>query len=142
MKTYIIEQVDSNIVKIGRSTKPENRIRSIKSGNPFIKLYHTTDGDYENYLHRALHEYRLTGEWFDLTSLVEKGNEDSIFDLIHFLMWIRLGCRTDCEAIEILITQEEYQLKKCHNCYGKNCISTCIRASFLKTLQNIKKKEK
>ncbi|WP_435844243.1 GIY-YIG nuclease family protein [Streptomyces griseoluteus] len=60
----------SSAVKIGTSADPEGRLRSLQTGQPVeLSLLWTCDGDYERALHARFAEYRIRGEWFDLTPL-------------------------------------------------------------------------
>lgn len=70
---YLINEVDTNIYKIGISKKPANeeRIKNLQTGNHNelelvfeikSKCYTTL----EKTLHRTFKDYNLKGEWFDI----------------------------------------------------------------------------
>lgn len=59
-------------VKIGRSTHPEYRREALQTGSPeqISILWQRPGGAaLENWLHQRFIDYRIRGEWFDLTSL-------------------------------------------------------------------------
>ena len=90
--TYVIVLDNSNLIKIGKSKTLNDRVRQIKTANPFVKTIHTIAGDYESYLHRCLSGLRYKGEWFKL-------EENKVKDVIESLIHIRLNSFSDCEAV-------------------------------------------
>ena len=69
--TYLIGAEGSPLVKIGfTSGRPKARMSSLQTGVPMkLSLLWSTEGDYEGDLHGRFNEYRVIGEWFDLTPL-------------------------------------------------------------------------
>jgi Meiotically Up-regulated Gene 113 (MUG113) protein len=69
---YLLGQVGGPHVKIGHSTNPKSRIRSIQTMSPTpIDVLWTHPGrkEHETLLHRAFAAYRQHGEWFDFGNL-------------------------------------------------------------------------
>lgn len=68
--TYMIGAEGSNLVKIGWAKEPQNRVSYLQIGSPLIlALLWFDEGPYEGPLHRRFKDYRVRGEWFDLTPL-------------------------------------------------------------------------
>lgn len=66
--TYIVEAVDQNIVKIGKSTDVERRFDELQVACPHdLRLLVVIDGDHEQTLHRRFSLHRVNGEWFAKT---------------------------------------------------------------------------
>lgn len=65
-KTYIVRHPLSNLIKIGRSRDPEQRIRilSTQSG-AILNTLLIVDEDIERELHTRFCQLRVHGEWFD-----------------------------------------------------------------------------
>lgn len=72
---YIIEAVDSRIIKIGFTRgDPYDRMRRLQHASPYrLRLIHTQHLDddvdvrrLEKYVHGLLHQYRMKGEWFSI----------------------------------------------------------------------------
>lgn len=69
-QTYLVGVEGSPLVKIGYSTDPQRRLKSLQTGQPMeLSLLWSRAGDYEGALHIRFAEYRVRGEWFDLTPL-------------------------------------------------------------------------
>lgn len=69
---YVISQGDSAVVKIGHGGNPKKRLTELQTGSPIqLLLQWTHDGgeELEGHLHVVFAEYRIRGEWFDLTPL-------------------------------------------------------------------------
>jgi hypothetical protein len=70
---YVIAPEDSSIVKIGHTTnQPKDRIGTLQTGNPerlVVRWAGEGDGQMERHLHAVFKEYRVRGEWFDLSPL-------------------------------------------------------------------------
>lgn len=68
--TYMIGAEGSNLVKIGWAKEPKNRVSYLQIGSPLLlALLWSDEGPYEGPLHQRFKDYRVRGEWFDLTSL-------------------------------------------------------------------------
>jgi hypothetical protein len=68
--TYLVGAEGIDLVKIGHTTDPKKRLASLQTGQPLqLTLLWSQEGDCESYLHVKFAEYRVRGEWFDLTSL-------------------------------------------------------------------------
>lgn len=69
-KTYLIEAEGLPLVKIGRAKNPEARLLHLQTGQPAtLSLAWVCDGNFERALHNKFADYRVRGEWFDLTTL-------------------------------------------------------------------------
>jgi hypothetical protein len=70
-QTYLVGIEGSPLVKIGyTSTDPKQRLKALQTGQPMeLSLLWSRPGDYEGSLHIRFAEYRVRGEWFDLTPL-------------------------------------------------------------------------
>lgn len=69
---YVISLDDSQIVKIGHGKDPRKRVEQLQIGSPkplILQWVHEGDDKLENHLHAVFKEYRIRGEWFDLTPL-------------------------------------------------------------------------
>ncbi|MCB9078480.1 MAG: GIY-YIG nuclease family protein [Anaerolineaceae bacterium] len=69
---YIIRMGQTKHYKIGKSNDPQGRLMSLQTASPYkLKLLHTFRADNataaEESLHAALHQTRMSGEWFKLT---------------------------------------------------------------------------
>lgn len=69
--TYVIGVEGLPFVKIGHTTKPPvERLKSLQTGTPMaLNLLCIVRGDWESDLHAHFDDYRICGEWFDLSSL-------------------------------------------------------------------------
>jgi T5orf172 domain. len=73
---YAIRIVDQPFVKIGWAVDPVRRMNNLSCGSPFrMELMATLKVDdakkAEGEVHRALHRFRVRGEWFHLNEFVE-----------------------------------------------------------------------
>lgn len=66
-KTYLMIDENTGYVKIGRSTNPKHREKTLQSEKPCISLIYVCDEDIETLLHTEYKEKRKRGEWFDLS---------------------------------------------------------------------------
>lgn len=69
---YVISQGESAIVKIGHGGNPKKRVTELQTGSPIplvLQWTHEGDENLEGHLHAVFKEYRIRGEWFDLTPL-------------------------------------------------------------------------
>jgi hypothetical protein len=71
---YVISEGREGPIKIGRSKSPPARVDSLQTGNPrslmlvfWWKLDDDDAREAEHTLHDELKEFRLCGEWFDLS---------------------------------------------------------------------------
>lgn len=62
---YLIS--DGRQFKIGKSVKPEERLKALKTANPRCRLICYGDSVTESYLHKYFSHRRVSGEWFNLT---------------------------------------------------------------------------
>ena len=65
-KTYLMKNKRNGFYKIGKSSKPKFRERTLQSQEPEVELVKIWDKDIEDILHSKYKKYRLRGEWFDL----------------------------------------------------------------------------
>ena len=59
----------NNLYKIGYSKKPNLREKTLQSEKPSIKMVKVWDCDIEKKLHKLYDEFRVRGEWFNLSKL-------------------------------------------------------------------------
>lgn len=64
-KTYLMRDVNTGFIKIGKSKSPKVRERTLQSEKPTIKLIAICDEDIESKLHSDFSRHRVRGEWFD-----------------------------------------------------------------------------
>jgi hypothetical protein len=66
---YLMVDTTNGFYKIGFSTKPKYRESTLQAEKPTIELLWKTKGDLEleKQLHEKFAQYRIRGEWFDLT---------------------------------------------------------------------------
>lgn len=68
-KTYIIKDSITGFYKIGRSKDPKIRERTLQSERPVINIIKVFETDIEKILHNKYKEYRVRGEWFELSNI-------------------------------------------------------------------------
>lgn len=72
---YVIAPEESAVVKIGYTTnKPSFRLGNLQVGNPeqlVVRWAGEGDEQLERHLHAVFKDYRLRGEWFDLSSFAD-----------------------------------------------------------------------
>ncbi|WP_331726489.1 GIY-YIG nuclease family protein (plasmid) [Streptomyces avidinii] len=71
VRTYLVALEGSPLTKVGRTTVTlKSRMAQLQTGQP-ARLMPLLDveGDYEAALHERFADYRVRGEWFDLTPL-------------------------------------------------------------------------
>lgn len=71
---YLINQVGTNLYKIGFATDVNKRLFSLQSGNPYrlrlVQSWRSHDAEkLEKWFHRECRGYRKCREWFQFTSL-------------------------------------------------------------------------
>tara|TARA_R100000951_G_scaffold57000_1_gene47848 strand:- start:7 stop:510 length:504 start_codon:yes stop_codon:yes gene_type:complete len=71
-KTYLIKNNHTKLYKIGYSKNPKHRERTLQSQEPNIKMVKIWDKNIEKKLHKLYSEYRVRGEWFNLTPIQVK----------------------------------------------------------------------
>lgn len=68
VKTYLISDQVSGMVKIGKAVNVESRIISLQCGSASkLKLIHLFDANIERLLHVKFKDKRKHGEWFDVS---------------------------------------------------------------------------
>ena len=90
---YVIEAVDTGLVKIGVSDSPEKRINDLQTASPNeLRLLGYCLGSYaiEQALHLVLHEYRVRGEWFrnegqcaEAVKAISQGDFEAVGELLN-----------------------------------------------------------
>lgn len=67
VKTYLIKDTETGLIKIGRSENPQKRLFSLQCGNTNkLKLIHIIDANIEQKLHYKFAHKRVRGEWFSV----------------------------------------------------------------------------
>jgi hypothetical protein len=69
IKTYLMKDNHNNLYKIGYSNNPKLRERTLQSEKPSIKMVKVWDCDIEKKLHKLYDEFRVRGEWFNLSKI-------------------------------------------------------------------------
>ena len=78
-KTYFILNTETKLIKIGKSIRPDQRLRDIQGmAGAKLKMLAVIDKNIESELHIHFKKYRRTGEWFD-------DNEGAISEFIEKL---------------------------------------------------------
>jgi hypothetical protein len=67
--TYLMKNKRNGLYKIGKSVNPRVRERTLQSEDPDIILVKKWDYEIESYLHKEYSDYRVRGEWFNLTPI-------------------------------------------------------------------------
>lgn len=85
-QTYLMINSDGH-VKIGKSSTPEKREKTLQSQQPCINLYAVGTLNVEKELHEKFKDKRIRGEWFDLNldeikSIIEEYGFIEIKDVI------------------------------------------------------------
>lgn len=95
---YLIQMDRTGVIKIGRSSNPEKRLKQLQTSCPYelrIILVLQGEGHRERDFHRRLRRYntrRYQGEWFEergLTSLPDEVYE--MIDLEQRTWWEKTG---------------------------------------------------
>lgn len=68
-KTYIMKDEVLGYYKIGASSNPRRRERTLQAEKPVIVLVATLNKNIESQLHEQYKKHRIRGEWFDLNEL-------------------------------------------------------------------------
>jgi hypothetical protein len=68
---YLMKDEINGYHKIGRSKTPEKREKTLQSEKPSITLVYSCKAniDEENILHKKYNQFRIRGEWFNLSEL-------------------------------------------------------------------------
>ena len=67
IKTYLIKNNRNGFYKIGRSNNPLKREQTLQSEEPDIVMVKTWSRNIERKLHIEYKDYRIRGEWFELS---------------------------------------------------------------------------
>ncbi len=67
---YVIEEVETGRIKIGRSKNPRSRLKQLQTGNSntlrlAMERERIHSSKFEGWLHREFFANRTGGEWFD-----------------------------------------------------------------------------
>ena len=71
-KTYLMKDNHTKLYKIGFSNNPKHRETTLQSEKPSIKMVKIWNKNIERKLHKLYSEYRVRGEWFNLTPVQVK----------------------------------------------------------------------
>ena len=69
---YFAYSTITNLIKIGKSTNPKQRVSNFKTIEPNIKLIYYTNKYTEKQLHETLKEYNIIREWFCVPYIILK----------------------------------------------------------------------
>jgi len=72
IKTYLMKNNHTKLYKIGYSKNPKHREKTLQSQEPSIKMVKIWNKNIERKLHKLYSEYRVRGEWFNLTPIQVK----------------------------------------------------------------------
>jgi len=72
IKTYLMKNNHTKLYKIGYSKNPKHREKTLQSQEPSIKMVKIWNKNIEKKLHKLYSEYRVRGEWFNLTPIQVK----------------------------------------------------------------------
>jgi len=90
---YFVKPQGSSVVKIGFSTDPDKRLRSLQLMNhtplKIVAKIKATQRD-EQWLHQELKAYRVRGEWFRLSSF-------EVFRAVFIARCLNAGVEPDME---------------------------------------------
>jgi len=68
-KTYILKDKNTGYYKIGKSTNPLDREKTLQSEKPTYELIKIFNNDIETKLHKKYKKQNVRGEWFDLSKI-------------------------------------------------------------------------
>jgi hypothetical protein len=68
-KAYILKDKNTGLYKIGRSSNPLDREKTLQAEKPTIKLIKIFKDDVERELHDKYNKQRVRGEWFNLNKV-------------------------------------------------------------------------
>lgn len=80
MVTYIIQDLLSNLYKIGRTSDFDKRFRNLSTGNIHLKPILLLEGDEERFLHQLYQNKHVKLEWYQLNSDDINDVRELIFD--------------------------------------------------------------
>jgi len=69
IKTYIMKDDNTGFYKIGKSINPKFREQTLQSKKPTIKIIKIWEKNIEKELHNLYTEFRIRGEWFNLSNI-------------------------------------------------------------------------
>jgi hypothetical protein len=82
---YVLKDVETNLLKIGRATNLKERLSNLRTANPRLELiqWFETDDDstVEAYIHSKLVKHRKSGEFFEVNSVIAISEIESILNL-------------------------------------------------------------
>ena len=97
--SYLIEDTNNNLYKIGKSNDPINRLKNIKTSNPYVKLIGVSFLK-EKYLHELYFKYRIVGEWFNFPDEIK--NKSYILTNYYMNEFVILEQNKNYQAIDNL----------------------------------------
>lgn len=151
---YIIENIDSQQVKIGRSDSPKERINRINNTSGVInkiELIMPNFGDFETPLHRCFNSHRTLGEWFKYNGILKsyvaflKGN--NIIENTHleyiYIAFSKYGSNPPNHNFEQLMHDVSKDYSSALKCYNqilkeRDGIGSEIKTTFLDFLDKKK----
>jgi len=102
---YVLNDPNTQLIKIGRATDLEDRLANLRTGNPrlaLIEWFETAEASLvESYVHNKLAEHRREGEFFDIPA-------DIALDEIRGILAL-LAKRPQKETVESIKTIEELE---------------------------------
>lgn len=96
-RTYLVGMEGSVLTKIGHTTDTvKSRVSQLQTGQPAnLRPLLEVDGDYEGALHERFADYRVRGEWFDLTPL-----GDPVTVVVEALKELGVDIRPDLQGAD------------------------------------------
>lgn len=83
VKTYLIKNENSNLIKIGKAVNPKKRLKQLQCGSSSkLEIIHIFDADIESILHLNFKGNRIHGEWFciDVNDIIDFSKKICIED--------------------------------------------------------------
>ena len=129
---YVLNDPNTQLIKIGRATDLEDRLANLRTGNPrlaLIEWFETAEASLvESYVHNKLAEHRQEGEFFDIPAHIALEEVRGILAL--------LANRPQKETVESIKTTEELEDERQPDADELNLLEQIVALrARIKTLQ-------